>query len=150
VNLLNKTIACFDSAALRLVSKEELEKRDRDLKNEDPNSALGRAIYEAYDSVDTKATAILQHVSIMIAVTGVLYSWTSIALLRLLFGIETLLYVSLAVFCLRLFMVQNHSESLSDTENAVMREALLDITAKLTFFVSVVLIGTVIIELVLR
>ena len=86
----------------------------------------------------------------MIAVTGALYSWTSVAFLKLLFGVETLLYVLLAVFCLRLFMAQDHSVSLSDTQNVVMREALLDLTAKLTFFVSIILIGTVLIELALK
>jgi hypothetical protein len=150
VKFLDKTITWFDGAALCLISKEDMEKRDQDFRNQDSSSPLGKAVYEAYDSVDTKATAILQHVSIMIAVTGALYSWTSTAFLKLLFGIETLLYVSLAVCCLRLFMAQDHSASLSDTKNVVVRETLLDLTAKLTFFVSIILIGTVLIELVLR
>lgn len=132
------------------VSKEELARRDGDFKRDDTTSVLGRAIYNAYDSIDTKATAILQHVSIMIAVTGILYSWTEVSFFKTLFGLETLSYVLLAILCLRLFMEQSHSDQFSDTENVVAREALLDLVAKLTFLVSLFLIGTVIVELVVR
>ncbi|MFZ3310303.1 MAG: hypothetical protein WA280_13145, partial [Xanthobacteraceae bacterium] len=64
-------------------------------------------------------------------------------------GIETLVYVILALFCLRLFMMQHHSGQFSDTQNVVAREAMLDVVAKFTFLISIFLVGTVLLELVM-
>jgi hypothetical protein len=152
VKLLDEMVSRFDSIVLRSVSDEELQNRDKEFVRDAGlySNTMNRSIYEAYDSIDTKATAILQHVSIMIVATGFLYSLTSVTFLKILFGAETLLYVVLALFCLRLFMHQNHSKDLSETMNVVARESILDLTAKLTFLISLFLIGTVALELVIR
>jgi hypothetical protein len=145
---LDEMISRFDSLTLRLVSSRELREREEEFRTETP--VASKAIYEAYDSVDTKTTAVLQHVSIMIAVTGILYSQTGSLLFKWFFGLETLCYVLLALLCLRLLMSQHHSPTFPDTMNVAAKEATLDLTAKLTFLVSVFLIGTVVLELVAR
>ena len=152
MKFLDDIISKFDALVLRSLSATELRERDEEFRKDANNygDALTRSVYEAYDSIDTKATAILQHVSIMIAVTGILYSQTTGTFFKSLFGIETLLYVILALFCLRLFMMQHHSGQFSDTQNVAAREAILDIVAKFTFLVSIVLVGTILLELVLR
>lgn len=152
MKFLDDMISKFDALMMRSVSSAELTQRDKEFRVEATQygNAINRSIYDAYESIDTKATAILQHVSIMIAVTGILYSQTTPSLFKWLFGIETLIYVVLALFCLRLFMMQHHSHQLSDTQNVVAREVFLDVVAKFTFLVSVFLVGTVLLELVTR
>jgi hypothetical protein len=150
VKLLNDAISKFDALILRSVSDAEIKERDAEFNQEIHlyANARNRSIYDAYDSIDTKATAILQHVSIMIAVTSLLYSQASTPFFHWLFGIETLVYVVLALSCLRLFMMQHHAPQRSATENVVVREALLDVVAKLTFLVTIFLVGTVFLKLV--
>jgi hypothetical protein len=149
MTFLDSMISKFDALVLYFVPDSQLKQREEEFWTEmgSLSSDSKKAIYEAYDSIDTKATAVLQHVSIMIAVTGILYSQASRAF-KWFFGTETLVYVILALFCLRLLMVQHHSSNFGDTKNVVAKEALLDVTAKLTFLISIVLIATVLIELV--
>jgi hypothetical protein len=141
-------IAKFDFLSRLSCSNEELQKRDKEFRSEVTlyNNLNTKAVYEAYDSIDTKATAVLQHVSIMIAVSGVLYSQAASKIFQMLFIGEMLLYIVLALFCLRLLMPQHVSPSYSETQNVVAKESVLDLTAKLTFLISVALILTVIAE----
>jgi hypothetical protein len=151
VKFLDEVISQFDRQVLRFLTSDELQQRKQEFEDEVGryDSNLNKMINDAYDAVDTKATAVLQHVSIMIAVTGVLFSQAGVRF-RWLFGTEMLLYVVLALFCLRLLMAQHHSGQFSDIQNAAAKEAILDLTAKLTFIISVALIITVLAELVVK
>ncbi len=82
----------------------------------------------------------------MIAVSGVLYTQASKPLFQYLFIAEMLLYVILALFCLRLLMAQHVSSAYDDVQNVAAKEAFVDLTAKLTFLISVGLVLTVIFE----
>jgi hypothetical protein len=152
VKLLDAMISKFDALTLRPSTAKDLRQREKEFRDEASlyGNAVTRAVYEAYDSIDAKATAILQHVSIMIAVSGVLYSQAASSLFRFLFIGEMLIYIVLALFCLRRLMAQHMSPSYSDTLNVVAKEAVLDLTAKLTFLISVALILTVIGEVVAK
>jgi hypothetical protein len=152
MTFLNKMISTFDTLTLRLISENELIRREAESTSEihSYDNAPNKFIRGAYASVDTKATAVLQHVSIMIAVTGILYSQANGPVFKLLFGAETLLYVVLALFCLRLLMAQHHSPRFGESKNVAAKEATLELTAKLTFLISVLLIITVLVELVIR
>jgi len=150
ISFLDKMISGFDRLILSVFSKDSLRKRDEEFKYEDPSSPLTKAIYEAADSVDTKATAVLQHLSIMIAVTALLLSQVGAGFFMWLFAIEALLYIALALCCLRLFMDQTLSTSFSSTQNVTTKEAILEFTAKATFFVSVILVFSVLIKLVAK
>ena len=151
MKFLDAVIVQFDQLVLQYLASDELQQRKQEFEEEigryDTNQ--NKMVNDAYDAVDTKATAVLQHVSIMIAVTGVLFSQAGVWF-KWLFGTEMLLYVVLALFCLRLLMVQHHSGQFSDIQNAAAKEAILDLTAKLTFVISVVLIITVLAELVVK
>ena len=151
MKFLDKMIAGFDALTLLFIKHEELKEREAKLPTviHSYDSSPSKLVRDSYASVDTKATAVLQHVSIMIAVTGILYSQATRSVFKLLFGAETLLYVVLALFCLRLLMAQFQSTT-SETINVSAKEATLELTAKLTFLISVVLIVTVLIELVIR
>ena len=130
MKFLDLMISKFDALTLRSSSDEDLQKRDKEFRDEIPLYAntVNRSVNEAYDSIDTKATAILQHVSIMIAVSGVLYSQAA-SFLRFFFVSEMLLYIILTLSCLRLLMMQHLSPSYSGTQNVVAKEAVLDLTA---------------------
>ena len=152
MTILNEMISKFDALTLRLMLDGELKQREAEFGSEvsSYDSSFAKFIRDSYASVDTKATAVLQHVSIMIAVTGILYSQANGPVFKGLFGLETLLYVVLALFCLRLLMVQHHSKVFGETKNVAAKEATLELTAKLTFLISVLLIITVLVELVVR
>jgi hypothetical protein len=152
VTFLSEMISKFDALTLRFIPDNRLQRREAEFSKETSiyDNNFSRAIHDAYGSIDTKATAVLQHVSIMIAVTGILYSQASAAIFKWLFGAKTLLYVVLALFCLRLLMAQHHSPIFGEAMNVAAKEATLDLTAKLTFLVSIVLIITVVVELVAR
>jgi len=151
VKMLNSMISTFDVLTLRSSTDQDLQAKEKEFAEE--ISLLGNKVNqsanEANDSIDTKATAILQHVSIMIAVSGLLYSLAA-SFLRFLFVSEMLLYIILALCCLRLLMTQYMSPSYSKTRNVVAKEALLDLTAKLTFLISVALVLTVVAEAVVK
>ena len=151
MKFLDLMISKFDALTLRSSSDEDLQKRDKEFRDEIPLYAntVNRSVNEAYDSIDTKATAILQHVSIMIAVSGVLYSQAA-SFLRFFFVSEMLLYIILTLSCLRLLMMQHLSPSYSGTQNVVAKEAVLDLTAKLTFLISVALVLTIVAEVVVK
>jgi hypothetical protein len=150
MSLLDKMISGFDFVALRLQSDSALDNRETEFKRDIAHyNDIGlKSINEAYDSVDTKATAILQHVSIMIAVSGLLYSTAKNVCLQRIFVAEMLLYVGLALCCLRLFMTQHMAPTKAVTFNVVAKEAFLDLTAKATFLVSIALVFTVVAEVV--
>lgn len=152
MTFLDGMISKFDALTLRFISDAGVKQRETEVSSEvsSYDSSFSKFIRDAYASVDTKATAVLQHVSIMIAVTGILYSQATGPVFRLLFGAETLLYVVLALFCLRLLMAQSHSKQFGETKNVAAKEAALELTAKLTFLVTILLIVTVIVELVIR
>jgi hypothetical protein len=149
---LDWMISTFDAGVLRAFGKEELQKRDKEFRAETLlySNAQNRSVNEAYDSIDTKATAVLQHVSIMIAVSGVLYSQAVSSVFGVIFVGEMLLYIILALLCLRLLMAQHFSGKFSDTQNVVAKEALFDLTAKLTYLISIVLILTVAVEVLVK
>jgi hypothetical protein len=149
---LNRMISGFDALILRLTPDGELKNREKESSSEvhSYDSSLSKFIRDAYASVDIKATAVLQHVSIMIAVTGILYSQANGPVFKWLFGAETLLYVVLALFCLRLLMAQHHAPNFGETTNVAAKEATLELTAKFTFLISILLIITVLVELVVR
>ncbi len=149
MKFLDGMISKPDAAVMRTIPESEIKQRDSEFRNEASlhNNLVNRAIYEAYDSIDTKATAILRPVPIMIAATGILYSSTH-GVFKIRFGFETLFYVLLTMFCLGLFMTRHHATPCSDTENVVMRKAILDLISKLTFLISVILVGTLVAELV--
>jgi hypothetical protein len=148
VKFLDAMISKFDALTLRSSTDEDLQQREKEFREEAGlyGNAVNMSVNEAYDSIDAKATAILQHVSIMIAVSGLLYSQAASVFFRFSFIGEMLLYVVLALFCLRLLMAQHMSPSYSDTKNVVAKEAVLDLTAKFTFLISVALILTVVTE----
>ena len=153
MRFLSEIIRKFDVLILRVfLSGDDLRARDKEFNDEvgHYDNNLNTMIHDAHDSIDTKTTAVLQHVSIMIAVSGVLYSQAASSLFRYIFIAETLLYVVLTLFCLRLLMAQTHSSNFSDTQNATAKEAVLDLTAKFTFLISVALILTVMAELVIK
>ena len=147
MKFLDGMISKPDAAVMRTITESEIKQRE--FRNEASlhNNLVNRAILEAYDSIDTKATAILRPVPIMIAATGILYSSTH-GVFKIRFGFETLFYVLVTMFCLRLFMTRHHATPCSDTENVVMRKAILDLVSKLTFLISVILVGTLVAELV--
>jgi hypothetical protein len=151
VKLLDAMISNFDSLTLRSSTEDDLQKRDKEFRDEISvyGNAVIRAVNEAQDSIDAKATARLQHVSIMIAVSGLLYS-QAVSFLRFFFAGEMLLYIILALYCLRLLMAQQLSPAHSDTQNVVAKEAMLDLTAKITFLISVALVLTVVAEVVVK
>jgi hypothetical protein len=151
VKFLDSMISTFDALTLRSATDEDLQTREKEFREEILlySNTVNRSVNEAHDSIDTKATAILQHVSIMIAVSGVLYSQAA-SFLRFFFVSEMLLYIILTLYCLRLLMAQYMSPSYSDTQNVVAKEAVLDLTAKLTFLISVALVLTVVAEVVVK
>jgi hypothetical protein len=151
VKFLDLMIARFDALTLQSSSDVDLQKRDKEFREEVPLYAnmLNRSVNEAHDSIDAKATAILQHVSIMIAVSEVLYSQAA-SFLRYFFVSEMLLYIILTLCCLRLLMAQHISSSYSDTMNVVAKEVVLDLTAKFTFLISVALVLSVVAEVFLK
>jgi hypothetical protein len=143
-------ISIFDRLVACLFSKNEVRQRREEFIQDSSSydSNPNRKVESAYGAIDTKATAILQHVSIMIAVSGLLFSNTG-GFFKWAFGIETVLYVVLTLFCLRLFMPQYHNvNSSSVEEDVVAKEAILDIAAKFTFLISAILIILVLIKLV--
>jgi hypothetical protein len=148
VKFLDAMISTFDTLTRRSSTEEDFRQREKEFRDETSlyGNAVTRSVNEAYDSIDTKSTAILQHVSIMIAVSGVLYTQATKSLFQYLFIGEMLLYVLLALFCLRLLMTQHISSSYDDVQNVVAKESFLDHTAKLTFLISVALVITVIAE----
>jgi hypothetical protein len=148
VKFLDAMISTFDTLTRRSSTEEDFRQREKEFRDETSlyGNAVTRSVNEAYDSIDTKSTAILQHVSIMIAVSGVLYTQATKSLFQYLFIGEMLLYVLLALFCLRLLMTQHISSSYDDVQNVVAKESFLDLTAKLTFLISVALVITVIAE----
>jgi H+/Cl- antiporter ClcA len=141
-------ISTFDALTRRSSTAEDLRQRAKEFRDEAQlrGNAITRSVNEAYDSIDVKSTAILQHVSIMIAVSGVLYTRAARSLFKYLFIGEMLLYVVLALFCLRLLMTQHISSSYDDVQNVAAKESFVDLTAKLTFLISVALVLTVIAE----
>lgn len=149
MKLFDSLIAALDRFLMRFISSEEIDKRDRELTREvgvyDQNRT--KIVYEGHDSVDTKSTAILQHVSIMIAIASLLFS-QSAKPLKWIFGFEAILYVLIALCCLRLFMAQELSGTLNDTQGLVAKEALFDRIAKITFIVTIAMVITFAAELV--
>ncbi len=144
-------IGKIDSLLLRPFSDDELNQRYAEFTNEisrrdDAHEKMAR---EEYDSIDTKAAAVLQHVSIMIAVSSLLLSQAS-KCFKWIFGIEAILYVILALCCLRALTSQHLSGNFNNFQDVTAKQALLDLTTKLTFLLSVVLIITVVIELIFR
>ena len=81
MKFLDAMISRFDALTLRSSTKEDLSEREKEFREEATlhGNAVNMTINEAYDSIDAKATAILQHVSIMIAVSGILYSSIGLA-----------------------------------------------------------------------
>ncbi len=152
MKFLAAMISKFDALTLRSSTDEDLRQREKEFMAEALlyNNTVNRSVNEAYDSIDAKATAILQHVSIMIAVSGLLYTQATSSVFRFFFMGEMLLYVVLALFCLRLLMAQHMSPSYSETKNVVAKEAVLDLTAKFTFLISVALVFTVVAEVVAK
>ena len=146
MSILDSMISMFDSVVLLKTTEDHLNKRLEEF-NKDKTASK---IYEAYDSIDVKATAILQHVSIMIAVTSVLFTQTDHTILKVAFVCELLFYIFLALACLRLLMAQHMSPKFHETKDVVAKEATLDLTAKLTFLVSIGLILTVIAEVAMK
>jgi hypothetical protein len=153
VNFLSEMIRAVDGLILRIfLSDSDLSERNEEFIHEtgDYDSNKSTIVRDTYGTIDVKATAVLQHVSIMIAVSGLLYSQAASKFFRFGFSGEMLLYVILALFCLRLLMVQHVSPSYSDAQNVVAKEAVLDLTAKLTFMISVALVLTVVAEVVVK
>ncbi len=135
----------FDRAISALIDEKKLAGARRDFENE-PETPLNRAVYETLATVDTKATAVLTHVSVMLAAAGVLYSQTT-GFLRYMFGAELVAYVVMTLCCLRLIMIPYLDEEPTSNE-AVRREAILDGTARFTFFISVIFAVTFVAELI--
>jgi hypothetical protein len=142
MKLLDSMINKFDAVVLLTTTDDDLNHRLGEF-NKDKTASK---IYEAYDSIDAKATAILQHVSIMIAVTSLLFSLAAYPILKVTFVCELLFYIVLALTCLRLFMTQHMSPKFHETKNVVAKEAVLDLTGKFTFLVSIGLILTIVAE----
>lgn len=141
-----------DTQILRIFAEDEVAKRVDELSAEIHNydSSPTKIVRDVYGSIDTKATAVLQHVSVMIAISGVLYSSASALFVRVVFAIEMLLYVALALVCLRLLMSQHFSSTFDERQDAVARQAVFDITAKFTFLVSIALIVMVVVEIFVK
>ena len=83
----------------------------------------------------------------MIAIASLLFS-QSAKPLKWIFGFEAILYVLIALCCLRLFMAQELSGTLNDTQGLVAKEALFDRIAKITFIVTIAMVITFAAELV--
>ena len=151
MKFLDAMISKFDALTLWSSTDQNLRQREKEFNEEAQlyGNAVTRSVNEAYDSIDAKATAILQHVSIVIAVSGFLYAQAS-SFFRFFFIGEMLLYVVLALFCLRLLIAQQMSSSFSDPRNVVAKEAVLDLTAKFTFLISVTLVLTVVAEVAIK
>ena len=146
---LRKLVEGFDFLAKLLLPKTELKEWRQDLNKDfkeygSPNTEF---VYQAFDSIDTKTTAVLQHVSIMIAVSGVLFTQSTGAI-RIIFGLEMIVYIFLTLFLLR-FLMRQHSFSEDDLWEVARREMLLDLTTQTTFLTSLCLILTFGFELVL-
>jgi hypothetical protein len=139
-------ISKFDALALRLARLTSGEKPGQRVKAF-THDQTPRAVYDAYDSIDSKAAAILQHVSIMIAVSSILFVEASQRFLKNIFVCELLLYICLALSCLRLLM--NQDVFRDQNKNVVAKEDVLDLTAKVTFLLSIVLVITVIAEVLI-
>jgi hypothetical protein len=152
VKFFNAAFNQFDKLILFFVRDEERKKRAKLLEADamDYNSVQKKILYDAYDAIDTKAAAVLQHVSIMTAVAGVLFSQTDAGFFRWVLGIETLVYLILALSCLRLLMTDQYYEKELSVESVARQEGILEFTAKITFLVSVVLIVTVFAKLVVK
>ncbi len=152
MKLLTKMIHCIDALFLRFFFTKSLQEQSYQEFNREASlydSNLNTLVRDTHASVDTKATAVLQHVSIMIAVSGLLYTQATNAILKGIFIAEMLLYVILTLFCLRLLMVQSPSPNFSEISDAAAKQLLLDMTAKLTFVISIALSVTVLVEVVI-
>ena len=149
MKILDWLISLADNLFRLLIANGRLPERERSLNQQAQiyGNSVTMAVRDSYASVDAKSAAILQHVSIMIAVSGLLYSQASIAptFAKIFLG-EMLVYIFLALFCLRLLMGKNLYQTNSETLNVVAKDALVDVTAQLTFLVTIILVTTVIVE----
>jgi len=152
MKLLDVMISKFDDLTLRAIHSSDLQNRENEFNSEAQllGNATNRLANQTRNSVDTKATAVLQHVSIMIAISGLLYTQSTPTPIKLLFVTEMLLYVALALCCLRLLMTQSMLPSSSDGRNVVAKEAFFDLTAKFTYFISIILVLTIIAEVIFK
>jgi hypothetical protein len=148
VSLLKKMIVVFDAPFS--LSKGKLDADEKAFRGEAllRGNATNDTVNGAHDAIDAKSAAILTHVSVMIAVSGILGTQSASSVIALLFVVEMLLYVVLALFCLRLLMMQDILPNESNTFNAVAKETVLELTAKLTFLISIGLVLTVVVELI--
>jgi hypothetical protein len=148
MTVLAALISLFDRLLLCAITAKDLDDREHELKRESNthDTKIAKLIYDALDSIDTKATAVLQHVSIMIAVSGALYTKADSKAFQIIFISEMLVYVLMALLCLRLLMTQCVSSDFEASKDAVAKEAIMDLTSKLTFVVTLALVVSVIAE----
>ena len=151
MKFLDWLISFIDGITLR-ISAEQLNERSKktQLLVGGYDSGPARFVRDSFASIDAKATAVLQHVSIMIAVSGILYTQATGKFFGFLFALEMLIYVVLAVFCLRLLMTKYVPGATSEIDDTLAKDAVFDAVAKLTYFLSLVLVVTVVLELVVK
>ncbi len=151
MSALTALISLTDRLLLCAIAAKDLTDREHEINREANahDTKIAKLIYEALDSIDTKATAVLQHVSIMIAVSGALYAKADSKFFQIIFVSEMLVYVLMALLCLRLLMTQHVSTDFNPSKDTVAKEAIMDLTSKLTFAVTLALAVSVVAEVCL-
>jgi hypothetical protein len=151
---INGVLSWFDRA-ISLIVGSSIDTVDlTELKNREgaADSNPARVLSSSLNSTDVRSTAILQHVSIMIAVCGLLYSQSENgSCFRFVFAIELLCYVLLTLFCLRLLLDRsgNDQQERPDLQKeALWKEKVQYRTGQLTFLVTVALAITVIFKVI--
>ncbi len=151
---LNKFLFWFDKSISPVVgsSIDTVEVRDFQLREGAADSNPARVISSSLTTTDARSTAILQHVSIMIAVCGLLYSQSDKgSCFRFVFAVELFCYVLLTLFCLRLLLDRsgNDRENRPDLQKeALWKEKVQYITGQLTFLITVALAITVLFKVI--
>ena len=125
------------------------------LRSEFRSQSVGDEVFEYLDVIDTKASALLGHISIFSAVAGLLLSlseaqtWTRLAL-----TVEFIVLLTLTFLCLRCLRLITPKQTLT-TDQLVLRDAVREMlyrrrvyifTHEVSGMVTIALIATTILE----
>lgn len=112
------------------------------------NSPAGGAAAQSYSTSDAKNTALLTHVSIMIAICGLLFSQEQSQAFVWIYGLEIVAYLLIAICCMRGLMsskLPNHTEYFAD---AHFKETLFNKCALWAILLTIILAAAVVFEVI--
>lgn len=152
MNILDLIIRGFDWL-LSLISRQSIKTmKVEDLRARPADNEPARVLSESLNATDSRATAVLQHLSIMVALCGILYSQPdSGSTIKFVFVTELFMYLLLTLCCLRLLVDRSTYvifEGRDLEKEALWKEKILYLTVQCTFVTTIALAASVFIKAV--